>query len=86
MLERNIRLEVEYRGTAYSGWQAQKSDITIQGELTRAIHRVTGREVNLIGAGRTDAGVEPMPASTLSARWPTFASNTGSSRSAMPTP
>jgi len=58
--ERNIRLVVEYEGTAYAGWQIQVDQRTIQGELTRAIHRVTGCDVKLIGAGRTDAGVHAL--------------------------
>ncbi len=60
MAERNIKLEVEYRGTAYSGWQVQKNGATIQGELLKAIHQITGQDVNLIGAGRTDAGVHAL--------------------------
>jgi len=58
--ERNIRLEIDYDGTAYSGWQVQGSERTIQGEIVQAIHRVTGCQVNLIGAGRTDAGVHAL--------------------------
>ena len=58
--ERNIRLLIEYEGTAYSGWQIQNDQPTIQGTATQAIKRVTNREVNLIGAGRTDAGVHAL--------------------------
>lgn len=60
MAERNIRITVEYEGTAYSGWQIQTGQETIQGRLVQAIKSVTGREVNLIGAGRTDAGVHAL--------------------------
>ena len=60
MPERNIKLTVEYDGTAYAGWQIQPELKTIQGELVKAITKVTGREVNLIGAGRTDAGVHAL--------------------------
>jgi len=51
------KLTIEYEGTRYSGWQAQgNTQKTIQGHLARAAHQVFG-EVDLGGAGRTDAGV-----------------------------
>ena len=54
---RNIKIIIEYDGTKYSGWQMQKNSITIQEELQKAIFKITGERVNIIGAGRTDAGV-----------------------------
>ena len=57
MAERNIKLLIQYQGNAYSGWQSQPNGPTIQGKLVLAIRQTTGREVSLIGAGRTDAGV-----------------------------
>ena len=53
----NIRLKIQYDGTDYSGWQIQPSDKTIEGEITVAIGQIFQREVKLIGASRTDAGV-----------------------------
>ncbi len=51
-------LTVSYDGTSYSGWAAQTSTPnTIEGELARAIERLTGETVQVIGASRTDAGV-----------------------------
>lgn len=51
------KLTIEYEGTRYSGWQAQgNTQKTIQGHLTRAASQVFG-DVELGGAGRTDAGV-----------------------------
>jgi tRNA pseudouridine38-40 synthase len=51
------RLTIEYEGTRYSGWQAQgNTQKTVQGHLIRAASQVLG-EVDLGGAGRTDAGV-----------------------------
>ena len=51
------KLTIEYEGTRYSGWQAQgNTQKTIQGHLSKAAHAVFG-EVDLGGAGRTDAGV-----------------------------
>ena len=54
---RNIRLRVAYDGTEYSGWQFQQNAPSIQGTLEAAISQMTGEKVQLIGAGRTDAGV-----------------------------
>lgn len=54
---KNIKLIVEYDGSAYAGWQFQPRQRTIQGELEAAIKRLTGKKVTLYGAGRTDAGV-----------------------------
>lgn len=51
------KLTVEYEGTRYSGWQAQgNTQKTVQGHLLRAANQVLG-EVEIGGAGRTDAGV-----------------------------
>jgi tRNA pseudouridine38-40 synthase len=60
MTERNIRLLIEYRGTAFCGWQSQKDQVSIQDHITDAIRKTTGETVNLIGAGRTDAGVHAL--------------------------
>ena len=51
------RLDIEYDGTAYAGWQRQDGPATIQGVIERAIRNFCGEEVTLRGAGRTDAGV-----------------------------
>ncbi|MEW6725158.1 MAG: tRNA pseudouridine(38-40) synthase TruA [Bacillota bacterium] len=53
----NYRLTVQYDGTAYRGFQLQPEGPTIQGELEQALLRLTGEEVRVHGAGRTDAGV-----------------------------
>lgn len=54
---RNIKLTIEYDGTNYQGWQIQPNAPTIQGTIQNALAKITKGEVNLIGAGRTDAGV-----------------------------
>lgn len=54
---RNIKLIIEYDGTNYGGWQKQKNNTTIQGEIEKAIFKITGEVVDLTGSSRTDAGV-----------------------------
>lgn len=53
----NIKLVIEYNGIDFDGWQKQKNKLNIQGRIEKAIFDVTGKEVDLIGAGRTDANV-----------------------------
>lgn len=54
---KRILLSIEYDGTAYSGWQKQPNQKTVQGEIENAILRSIGEEVEIFGSGRTDAGV-----------------------------
>ncbi len=54
---KNFRFTISYDGTRYFGWERQPGKDTIQGKLETALSRMTGAEVNVIGAGRTDAGV-----------------------------
>lgn len=54
---KRVCLRVAYDGTAYCGWQVQKNGRTIEGELNRALAELTGEEIQVIGASRTDAGV-----------------------------
>ena len=53
----NIKLTIEYHGLPYCGWQFQKNDKTIQGEIEKAIFKFSGEKKTIQGAGRTDAGV-----------------------------
>jgi tRNA pseudouridine38-40 synthase len=56
-----FRLDLEYVGTRYSGWQAQRNARTVQGALHEAARRVSGRSDFVSGgAGRTDAGVHAL--------------------------
>ncbi|MFH1640173.1 MAG: tRNA pseudouridine(38-40) synthase TruA [Chloroflexota bacterium] len=52
-----IVLVVEYDGTAYCGFQWQKDQPTVQKEIEEAIRRLTGEEIRIIAASRTDSGV-----------------------------
>ena len=49
---RNIALKIEYEGTRYMGFQFQPDHPTIQGELEKAIYRLTGNEIRVHGASR----------------------------------
>ena len=54
------KLTLEYDGTGYSGWQVQKNARSIQGTLIAAARELFGTEVEVQGAGRTDAGVHAL--------------------------
>ncbi len=54
---RNIKLLIEFDGTHFHGWQLQPNLRTVQGEIQYAIKKIFGTELNIIGSGRTDAGV-----------------------------
>lgn len=58
--KRNIKLILAFDGTAYAGWQRQRSEKTIQGVLEDKIQVMTGEHSCLHGAGRTDAGVHAL--------------------------
>jgi tRNA pseudouridine38-40 synthase len=55
-----FKLILEYDGTNYHGWQIQPNLPTIQGILESTISRVAQHDVNVTGAGRTDAGVHAL--------------------------
>ena len=57
---RNIKLTIEYDGKDFYGWQKQPNKLNIQGEIEKAIYNITKEEVDLIGSGRTDAGVHAL--------------------------
>ncbi len=57
---RNIKLTIEYHGKGFNGWQKQPNQLNIQGEIERAISLITGEKIELIGSGRTDAGVHSL--------------------------
>ena len=51
------RLDIEYDGTAYSGWQRQAGQHSVQAAIEQAVLGFCGETVSLRGAGRTDTGV-----------------------------
>jgi tRNA pseudouridine38-40 synthase len=54
---KNFKVIIEYDGTRYHGWQRQKNDVTIQGEIEKALGIMTAKHIVVNGSGRTDAGV-----------------------------
>ena len=53
----NFKLTLQYDGTDFHGWQMQGEQRTVQGELTRVLSVLDGRDAVVHGSGRTDAGV-----------------------------
>lgn len=53
----NYKLTVAYDGTRFFGWERQPGKDTIQGKLESVLGELNGAPVDVIGAGRTDAGV-----------------------------
>jgi tRNA pseudouridine38-40 synthase len=51
------KLTIEYDGTPFAGWQFQNDSPTVQGALIAAFAALSGEQVSVQGAGRTDAGV-----------------------------
>ena len=51
------RLDIEYDGSAFAGWQRQAGQRSIQEAIEDAIKAFCGEDVSIRGAGRTDAGV-----------------------------
>ena len=66
-MDKNFKLIIEYDGTRYHGWQRQREDTTIQGEIEKALGIMTAQHVVLNGSGRTDAGVMPSVRQLISA-------------------
>lgn len=56
----NFKATIQYDGTNYSGWQIQPEQSTIQGMLQQALYKITGENINIYAAGRTDAGVHAL--------------------------
>lgn len=54
---RTLKLLLEYDGTDFVGWQSQVNGRAVQDEVENAFRQITGEDVRITGAGRTDAGV-----------------------------
>lgn len=57
---RRIKLVVTYDGTNYHGWQLQPREMTVEGELNKALSDLLKTEIKVTGASRTDAGVHAL--------------------------
>jgi tRNA pseudouridine38-40 synthase len=57
MAERTVQLVLQYDGAAFSGWQRQPSQRTVQGVVEEALARLCAAPIVALGSGRTDAGV-----------------------------
>ncbi|MEB3058528.1 tRNA pseudouridine(38-40) synthase TruA [Parvimonas sp. D9] len=57
---RNIMLTISYDGSLFFGFQKQKNVVTVQGEIEDALKKITGEDINIISAGRTDRGVHSL--------------------------
>ncbi len=55
-----LALLIEYDGTCFSGWQAQRGRRTVQGVLEECASKLCSRDVGLTGSGRTDSGVHAL--------------------------
>lgn len=56
----NILIKITYDGTKYHGYQIQKNEETIEGELTRAVSETLKKPTKIYSAGRTDKGVHSL--------------------------
>ena len=54
---RNLLLTLRYDGSTFHGWQLQPNGVTVQQELCNAFRNLSGKDENIIGCSRTDAGV-----------------------------
>ena len=56
----NYKMTIQYDGTNYAGWQIQQNAVSVQEIISKSIKQILQEEVNLIGSGRTDAGVHAL--------------------------
>ena len=57
---KNFKIIIEYDGTNFNGWQIQAAGRTVQGEIEKAIFKMTRQQVRVNASGRTDAGVHAL--------------------------
>lgn len=56
-MKKNYKMTICYDGSRYYGWEHQPDRDTIQGKLENVLTRMCGEFIDVLGAGRTDAGV-----------------------------
>ena len=78
-MRHRLKFTVAYDGGAFAGWQSQLHRKTVQDEIERAFHKISGARVRVHGAGRTDtdvhalaqvAHVDLLDRKIAAARWP----------------
>ena len=57
---RNIAIKLRYDGSAYHGWQVQKTEASVAETVEAALSKICGHRVKVTGCGRTDAGVHAL--------------------------
>lgn len=57
---KRIKLTIAYDGTNYCGWQIQPNGITVEEVINKALQKLMGEPILVIGASRTDSGVHAM--------------------------
>lgn len=60
MQKKRIKLTIAYDGTNYCGWQVQPNGITVEEVINKALCKLTGEDIAVIGASRTDSGVHAL--------------------------
>ena len=61
IVQKNYKMTIEYDGSRYKGWQSQRNtDATVQGKLNSVFSNLEGKDVEVQGSGRTDAGVHAL--------------------------
>ena len=59
-MAKRVLIKISYDGTNYCGWQIQPNGITVEEVLNKALQKLTGEPIQVIGASRTDSGVHAL--------------------------
>jgi tRNA pseudouridine38-40 synthase len=89
MIMPRYRITVEYDGTPFVGWQVQSNGPSVAGAIAAALERLTGKQIAVHGAGRTDAGVHAYAQVAhfdLAASWDCFRLREGLNACVRPNP
>ncbi|MFP6597559.1 MAG: tRNA pseudouridine(38-40) synthase TruA, partial [Candidatus Hydrogenedentota bacterium] len=65
----NIKAVVRYDGTDFAGWQIQPNARTVQEVIESTLAQLSGADVKISGAGRTDSGVHAL-GQVFNSAWP----------------
>ncbi|MFH1964809.1 MAG: tRNA pseudouridine(38-40) synthase TruA [Acidobacteriota bacterium] len=57
---KKYRMELQYKGTGYCGWQIQPHQTTVQEAVSNALSHLAGNRISITGASRTDSGVHAL--------------------------